>query len=113
MLVSARFLEKSEELVWLACGFGGGLLHKDLCGFLTSGIMAIGLSVGMLKKERDERKKDCGRLTNQYWDWWSNMAPLHCSEIRKEGTSREVCLRLGQLAAAKIEELIKPAKATP
>ena len=116
LMVSLKFLGKPVELVWLASGFGGGLYHKDLCGFLTSGVMAIGLSSGMLKKERLEGKEHCQQKLNQYWDWWASTAPLHCSEIRKEGSSEEdpeyrVCQRLGQLAAVKIEELIRPAKA--
>lgn len=111
LMVSLRFLEKPEDLVWLASGFGGGLYHKDLCGFLTSGIMAIGLSAGMLKKERTEAKEHCKQKVKEYWKWWTSMAPLHCSEIKKQGTSSKVCRRLGQLAAVKIEELIKPAKA--
>jgi len=115
--VSLRFLGKPEELVWIASGFGGGLYHKDLCGFLTSGVMAIGLSSGMLKKERLEAKEHCQQNVKQYWTWWASMAPLHCSEIRKEDTSSKedtgykVCQRLGQLTAVKIEELIRPAKA--
>jgi len=117
LMVSLKFLGKPEELVWLASGFGGGLYHKDLCGFLTSGVMAIGLSSGMLKKERIEAKEHCKQTVKQYWKWWTSMAPLHCSEIRKEETSSKedtgykVCQRLGQLASVKIEELIKPAKA--
>ncbi|NIM57489.1 MAG: hypothetical protein GTO16_00900 [Candidatus Aminicenantes bacterium] len=118
LLVSLRFLGKPEELVWVASGFGGGLYQKDLCGFLTSGVMAIGLSSGMLKKQRLEGKEHCKQNLKQYWQYWTSMAPLHCSEIRKEdATSKgdpeyKVCRRLGQLAAVKIEELIKPAKAT-
>jgi len=116
LMVSLRFLGKPEELVWLASGFGGGLYHKDLCGFLTSGVMAIGLSSGMLDKERAEGKEHCKQNVKQYWKWWTSIAPVHCSEIRKEGTSSKedtdykVCQRLGQLASVKIEELIKPAK---
>ena len=124
LMVSLRFLGKPEELVWIASGFGGGLYHKDLCGFLTSGVMAIGLSSGMLKKERLEGKEHCQQNVKQYWSWWTSAAPIHCSEIRKEDTSSKesasskestgykVCRRLGQLASVKIEELIKPAKAT-
>jgi len=111
LMVSLKFLGKPEELVWLASGFGGGLYHKDLCGFLTSGVMAIGLSSGMLEKERAEGKEHCKQNVKQYWKWWTSIAPVHCSEIRKEGTSSKVCRRLGQLASVKIEELIKPAKA--
>ena len=118
LMVSLRFLGKPEELVWLASRFGGGLYHKDLCGFLTSGVMAVGLSSGMLKKERAEGKEHCKQNVKQYWKWWTSIAPVHCSEIRKEETSSKedtgykVCQRLGQLASAKIEELIKPVEAT-
>jgi len=116
LMISLKFLGRPEELVWIASGFGGGMYHKDLCGFLTSGVMAIGISSGMLKKERAEGKECCKQGVKQYWQWWTSMAPVHCSEIRKEANSKEdkeykVCTRLGQLAAVKIEELIKPAKA--
>jgi hypothetical protein len=106
-MVSLRFLKKPEELVWISSGFGGGMYHRDLCGFLTSGIMAIGLKAGMLEKDRKEKKDHVKSSVNQYWKWWKSQAPLRCSEIRKKGTSSKVCRRLGQLTAAKIEELIK------
>jgi hypothetical protein len=106
-MVSLRFLKKPEELVWASSGFGGGLYHRDLCGFLTSGIMAIGLSSGMLKLERKEAKKRCGDSVKDYWKWWQSVAPFHCAEIRKEGTSSKICSRLGQLAAAKAQEFLE------
>jgi C_GCAxxG_C_C family probable redox protein len=109
-LVSLRFLEKPEELVWVAAGFGGGMYNKDLCGFLTGGIMAIGLSSGMLKKERKEAKDHCGVQVKEYWKWWQSISPPRCADIRTEGTSSSVCRRLGQIAAAKTEDLIKIAK---
>lgn len=106
-MISLRFLKKPEDLVWVASGFGGGMYNKDLCGFLTSGIMAIGLRAGMLEKDREGKKDFVKSLVNLYWKWWTSQAPLHCSEIRKKGTSSKVCRRLGQLAAVKIEKLIK------
>jgi len=112
-MVSLRLLKKSEELVWAAAGFGGGLYHKDLCGFLTAGIMAIGLSSGMLNKERREAKDHCGQQVKDYWKWWQSVAPLRCADIRTEGTSSSVCRRLGQMAAAKTEALIKAVKTHP
>lgn len=110
LMVSLRFLKKPEELVWAAAGFGGGMYHKDLCGFLTAGIMAIGFSSGMLDKERKEAKLHCGQQVKKYWKWWQSVAPLRCADIRTEGTSSKVCIRLGHLAAAKTEELIKSVK---
>lgn len=109
-MVSLRFLKKPQELVWVAAGFGGGMYHKDLCGFLTAGIMAIGLSVGMLDKGRKEAKDHCATQVKSYWKWWQTISPLRCSYIRTEGTSSSVCRRLGQIAAAKTEELINSAQ---
>ncbi len=106
-MVSLNFLGKPGELVWIACGFGGGMGHKDLCGFLTAAYMAIGLSAGMRGKERKEAKEQCTNTIKEYWKWWASLAAIHCSEIRKEGTSAKVCRRIGQLAAARVEELLK------
>jgi hypothetical protein len=112
-MVSLRFLKKPEELVWVAAGFGGGMYHKNLCGFLTAGIMAIGFSSGMLNKERREAKDHCGMQVKEFWKWWQSVSPLCCADIRTEGTSSSVCRRLGQIAAAKTEELIKTVKTIP
>lgn len=113
LMVSLRFLNKSEELVWVSAGFGGGLYHKDLCGFLTAGVMAIGFSSGMLNKERKEAKDHCAQQVKKYWKWWQSVAPLRCADIRTEGSRSNVCRRLGQMAAAKTEELIQVVRALP
>lgn len=106
LLVSLRFLRLPEELVWAAAGFGGGMQHREACGFLTAGIMSLGLAAGQLKMERREGKEWSKQRVNAYWSWWTTQAPLRCAEIRKEGTSSKVCRRLGLLAAAKVESLI-------
>jgi len=108
LAVCLRFLEKPEDLVWFAGGFGGGLGRGDLCGFLTSGIMAIGIYAGSLELERQQAKKICGELVKQYWDWWAKNAPLHCSEVRYGHQDGQVCTRLGYLAMAEIENLLTP-----
>jgi hypothetical protein len=101
-----RFLEKPDELVWVAGGFGGGLGQKDLCGFLTSGIMAIGLYCGTLALEREESMKICSELSKKYWLWWQEKTPLHCSQIREGHYDERVCVRIGYLAMAKVEEIL-------
>jgi len=105
LIVALRFTGKPEELVWAAAGFGGGLYHKDLCGFLTGGIMGIGFFSSTLKKERKEAKEVCSNLVKEYWKWWVARAPLRCRDIRSEGRPRSVCENLGKLAAAKLEEM--------
>ena len=109
LLVSLRFMKKPEELFWAASGFGGGIGHKNLCGFLTGGVMAIGFSVGRLNVGREEAKEIWVKKVDDYWKWWPSLAPYHCSEIKTEGRTSEVCKRVGRLAAAKVEELIRQA----
>jgi len=111
LMVSLRYLNKPEELVWAAAGYGGGLGHKDLCGFLTAGVMGIGFAAGSLKKDREEAKDWCSKKVKEYWKWWKENAPLHCKDIRTPGSSSKRCARLGQLGAAKVEELICPVQA--
>jgi hypothetical protein len=107
LMVALRFLKKPEDLVWIATGFAGGLGHQDLCGFLTSGVMAIGLHAGNLNVERNAAQARCNQMVQEYWSWWSKNAPLHCSEIRQGHGDFNVCHRLGRLATAKVESLIK------
>jgi hypothetical protein len=106
-VVALRLMKRPEDLVWAAGGFGGGMGHQDLCGFLTAGIMAIGLNTGALKLEKKEARERCSREVREYWDWWTSMAPLHCSDIREGRKDFKVCYRLGRLASAKLENLLK------
>jgi hypothetical protein len=100
-------MKKPEELVWAAGGFGGGMGHQDLCGFLTAGVMAIGLYTGNLGTSKNDAKALCSRKVDAYWTWWESKAPLHCSEIREGHANFKVCHRLGRLAAAELESLLK------
>jgi len=106
LMVGLRHLRLSEELVWVAAGFGGGMKHRDACGFLTAGIMDLGLAAGRLKTERPEAREWSQQRVDAYWSWWTTQAPIRCADIRKEGTSSKVCRRLGLLAAAELEKLI-------
>jgi hypothetical protein len=107
LIVALRFMKKPEDLVWAAGGFGGGMGHQDLCGFLTAGVMAIGICTGALTVEKKEAKERCSRGVNEYWSWWTSTAPLHCSEIREGHKGFKVCSRLGKLASAKLENILK------
>jgi hypothetical protein len=111
LMVGLRHLPLSEKLVWAAAGFGGGMQHREACGFLTAGIMGLGLAAGELKMERPEAKEWSRQRVDAYWFWWTALAPIRCADIRKEGTSSGVCRRLGRLAAARVEELISSPKA--
>ena len=106
LLASLRQLKLSEERLWAAAGFGGGLGQKDLCGFLTGGIMGLGYAAGTLKLERKEARKRCAEAGAAYWDWWKGSFPLRCADIRPAGSSGDVCRRLGAISAAKVNGLI-------
>jgi hypothetical protein len=107
LIVALRFMKKPEDLVWTASGFAGGLGHQDLCGFLTSGIMALGIHAGDLKIDTNTAKMRCMQMTQEFWTWWTETAPLHCSEIRQGHQDFNVCHRIGRLATAKIESILK------
>ena len=107
LMVALRFMKKPEDFVWVAGGFGGGVGHQDLCGFLTAGIMAIGLHAGSLKIDAKEAKARCGQKTNEFWSWWASTAPLHCRNIREGRKDFNVCHRLGKLASIKLESILK------
>lgn len=107
LMVSLRFSQVTDEHVWAAAGFGGGMGHGDLCGFLTGGYMGIGFAGGALEGTRKEAKARCNPAFKAFWTWWPTQAPARCADILKAGYGYSGCMRLGQLAAAKLEELIK------
>ena len=107
LMIALRRMKRPEDLVWMAAGYGGGMQHGDLCGFLTAGVMAIGLHSGTLKVEAKESKARCGQNVNDFWNWWASTAPLHCRDIREGRKDFNVCARLGKLAAVKLETLLK------
>jgi len=102
-----KYLKKPEELVSISTGFGGGVRMKDLCGFYTGGVMGIGLFCGRVKvKDREESKK-CSKLTIEYTKWWKGNFPLHCRNIRAEGTTRRICEDVGKKASEFIQRLFE------
>ena len=81
LLSAAKYLKKPEQVVSVATGFGGGILQKELCGYLTGGIMAIGLFVGATRAGDQAGREKCHRLTKEYAEWWAENYPLHCKDI--------------------------------
>lgn len=107
LVVALRSIGKPEDLTWAAAGFGGGLLHRDLCGLLTGGIMAIGFASPAPGRDRQIAKQMCAAAVDRYWQTWLSMAPLHCSEIRTGDRDALVCRRLAQLASAHLEKILR------
>lgn len=110
LMVSLNYLDLSKKHVWAACGFGGGMGKKDVCGLLTGGVIALGFMAGQLGVDREKAKKQCSQAVDRYWKWWQSQAPLKCKKIRTPETSSKVCVRLGKLAAAQVQHLIDEMK---
>ena len=81
LLSAAKHLKKPEEIVSVATGFGGGIQQKDLCGYMTGGVMAIGLFTGVTRGDDKAGREKCQRLTKEYADWWADNYPLHCKDM--------------------------------
>ena len=99
-------LSMPEDLVWAAAAYGGGLGQKDLCGFLTGAMIALGLAAGKMPLERTEAKKEVARRGKEYWNWWREKYPLHCRDIISAEGDREICRKIGAVAAARAERLL-------
>ncbi|TKJ32378.1 hypothetical protein CEE39_05625 [bacterium (candidate division B38) B3_B38] len=97
---------ESEELVRLATPFSGGMGQRDLCGFLSGGVLAIGMLFGRTKPDENEKKGKCISLASEYYKWWNSNFPLHCADIRKFG-GKEQCTQNGRKAARYLEGLIE------
>ncbi len=81
LLSAAKYLKKPESVVSVATGFGGGLLQKDLCGYLTGGVMAIGLFAGPTRPDDTASRERCHNLTKEFVDWWADRYPLRCKNM--------------------------------
>ena len=109
VLTSAlKYLGKGNEISHTASSFGGGIGRSDLCGLLTGGHMAIGVAAGMIHKDVKPRQQYAREISNQYWDWWESLAPIHCKDLRPK-YDKEGYARMLQRVAVKVGELIKPA----
>jgi C_GCAxxG_C_C family probable redox protein len=83
LLSAIKYMKKPEETVSAATGFGGGMGRKDLCGYVTGGVMAIGLFSGAAKGGDKAGRQKCQRLTKEYLDWWAASTPLRCGDIKQ------------------------------
>jgi hypothetical protein len=89
-----------------AAVFGGGVGKRDLCGFLTGGLMAIGIAAGRKYPDRQSVHTAGRAASNAYWDWWVTRGDLHCMGSGTTHDTSEEFLRMSQRAAVKLEEVI-------
>ncbi len=93
LLKSAEdYLQKPPESQKNLTKCAGHLKEKDLCGFLSGGIMAISLFTGHALDSDAETLDRCWRLAREYTSWWLRHYPSRCQEnirpchFRKMGT---------------------------
>ncbi|MDJ0767002.1 MAG: C-GCAxxG-C-C family protein [Myxococcota bacterium] len=109
-MVGLRYLGEPEERLGAAAVFSGGFGKGDLCGFLTGGMMAIGVAARKLHEDRSAMSEWARPRRDEFWEWWNSRGPVHCDELREMYEGREEFVRMGQRTAAKLEELIAPAR---
>jgi hypothetical protein len=109
LAASVDYLGETRDWLDAAAVFSGGFGQQDLCGFLTGGMMAIGVAAGTLHEDRAALKEFARPRAQQYWEWWTSRGPLHCSELTRMYEGREEFIRMGQRSAAKLEQLFEPA----
>ncbi len=103
---TVEYLKLDQSYTDAAASYGGGIGKGDLCGFLTGAVMGLGLHAGKVKKGRKEIQSYSRKLSNKFWDWWTPLAPIHCSELRTKYDS-EGFNRMMIRVAVKVEELMK------
>ena len=95
--------------VALAVGFGGGMLTGNVCGAVTGGMMAIGLTctAGLDPEgEKEHGRGLCGQLQERFQE---RFGTLLCADILREHDHDlcDTCIAFGARAA---EEIIKENK---
>ena len=90
-LSALKYLKQPEDLVRIATGFGGGMLQKDLCGYVTGGVMAIGLGLINYNPRTDnpEARKVVTAATKQFYRWFeAEIGHARCYDIRDSKLGR-------------------------
>lgn len=106
LLAALRRYDLPEGHVDAAAVFGGGVGKRDLCGFLTGGLMAIGIASGSLYSDRGQLHTVGRKASNAYWDWWLTRGDLHCMGPLTTHENSEEFVRMAQRSAVKLEEVL-------
>ena len=103
LLAALRRWDLGEEHLDAAVVFGGGVGQRDLCGFLTGGLMAIGFASGEKYQDRRVVHQVGRRASNAYWEWWVGRGDLHCMGHGTNHEDSAEFLRMAQRAAVKLD----------
>jgi len=105
MASAVEYMGLDKSYTDVAASYGGGIGKRDLCGFLTGAVMALGLHSGMVKESRKEIQAHSRKLSNLFWDWWKTLSPLHCADMYAK-YDKDGFDRMMKRVACKVEELI-------
>jgi hypothetical protein len=106
LLAALRRFDLPEDRLNAAAVFGGGVGKRDLCGFLTGGLMAIGIAAGTRYADRQQLHTVGRKASNAYWEWWLTRGDLHCMGPLTTHETPEEFVRMAQRAAVKLEEVM-------
>ena len=106
LLAALRRFDLPEGHLDAAAVFGGGVGKRDLCGFLTGGLMAIGFASGQKYTDRQTVHQVGRRASNAYWDWWLSRGDQHCMGYGTDHEGSEEFVRMAQRAALKLEAVM-------
>jgi C_GCAxxG_C_C family probable redox protein len=101
-----------QKLMRVASGFGGGMgsSHKEACGALTGGIMAIGLLYGRTKPTQDPTFLK--ELVNKYrqrfeQEFGSSNCSVLLDKLGEQGDDFSKCRELTSKAAGILAEILE------
>jgi C_GCAxxG_C_C family probable redox protein len=106
LLAALRRFDLPENHLDAAAVFGGGVGKRDLCGFLTGGLMAIGFVAGRKYADRGQVHQVGRAASNAFWDWWLSRGDVHCMGYGTAHQNSEEFVRMAQRTAVKVEEVI-------
>ena len=111
LLAVLRVYGLPENHVGAAGVFGGGIARGDLCGLLTGGLMAIGLTADAWFQDRRAMRAASREASNTYWDWWTAVGDIHCPGPMESHPTTEMFVRMTQRTGLKVEEVIRGMRA--
>jgi hypothetical protein len=106
LLAVLRRFQLPENHLDAAAVFGGGVGKRDLCGFLTGGLMAIGFVAGDKNADRAKVHHVGRTASNQYWEWWMTRGDLHCMAPGTTHENSEEFVRMAQRCGVKLEAIL-------
>lgn len=85
-------------------GFGGGMRCGELCGTLTSGVMALGLYKPYIDQTDSDAKETISKLTKEFTRRFKEEnSCLRCVELKQSGHG---CPELIRFSAQLVEDMI-------